>query len=234
MLYCDDHGDALCERCMDPASALPSYRVYRGSLIALLIGSIFAVWLLVRPGGEVRWIAWTARVHFSGQGANRRAQRVVGVCLDLTERKRIETALVDEKSAIAMQLAAIVASSEDAMISAATDGVVTTWNAAAERMFGFTAKEMIGASLGSICPPDLAQEPMSVMERLAAGERPAPYETTRLGKDGRSIDVLISVSALRDSSRRKKGRKTSSYLSGGMPGPSSSIAISTEVRPRTA
>ncbi len=53
MLYCDDHGDALCERCMDPASALPSYRVYRGSLIALLIGSVFAVWLLVRPGGEV-------------------------------------------------------------------------------------------------------------------------------------------------------------------------------------
>lgn len=52
MLYCDDHGDALCERCMDPASALPSYRVYRGSLIALLIGSVFAVWLLVRPGGE--------------------------------------------------------------------------------------------------------------------------------------------------------------------------------------
>jgi nucleoid-associated protein YgaU len=51
-LYCDDHGDALCERCMDPNSALPSYRVYRGSLMALLIGSVFAVWLLVRPGGE--------------------------------------------------------------------------------------------------------------------------------------------------------------------------------------
>ncbi len=51
-LYCDDHGDALCERCMDPASAMPSYRVYRGSLAALMIGSIFAVWLLVRPGGE--------------------------------------------------------------------------------------------------------------------------------------------------------------------------------------
>src|SRR5438132_11287639 len=50
-LYCDDHGDALCERCMDPTSALPSYRVYRGSLLALLIGSVFAVWLLVRPGG---------------------------------------------------------------------------------------------------------------------------------------------------------------------------------------
>ncbi len=48
-LYCDDHGDALCERCMDPALALPSYRVYRGSLLALLVGSVFAVWLLVRP-----------------------------------------------------------------------------------------------------------------------------------------------------------------------------------------
>lgn len=48
-LYCDAHGDALCARCMDPALALPSYRVYRGSLAALLIGSIFAIWLLVLP-----------------------------------------------------------------------------------------------------------------------------------------------------------------------------------------
>ena len=49
-LYCDDHGDTLCERCMDPFSALPSSYVYRGSLLALLIGTIFAVWVLVRPG----------------------------------------------------------------------------------------------------------------------------------------------------------------------------------------
>lgn len=48
-LYCDSHGDALCARCMDPASAVPSYRVFRGSLAALLIGSIVAVWLLVLP-----------------------------------------------------------------------------------------------------------------------------------------------------------------------------------------
>lgn len=48
-LYCDQHGDAICERCMDPALALPSYRVYRGSIAALLIGSIVAVWLLVLP-----------------------------------------------------------------------------------------------------------------------------------------------------------------------------------------
>ena len=48
-LYCDEHGDALCARCMDPTLALPSYRVYRGSLVALLAGTAFAVWLLVRP-----------------------------------------------------------------------------------------------------------------------------------------------------------------------------------------
>ncbi len=48
-LYCDNHGDALCARCMDPASAVPSYRVFRGSLAALLIGSVAAVWLLVLP-----------------------------------------------------------------------------------------------------------------------------------------------------------------------------------------
>ncbi len=48
-LYCDEHGEALCERCMDPALALPSYRFYRGSLLALLAGAVLAVWLLVRP-----------------------------------------------------------------------------------------------------------------------------------------------------------------------------------------
>lgn len=48
-LFCDDHGEALCSRCMDPNLALPSYRVYRGSLLALLVGSVFAVWLLVLP-----------------------------------------------------------------------------------------------------------------------------------------------------------------------------------------
>lgn len=50
-LYCDEHGDALCQRCMDPMHALPSYRIYRGSLITLLVGTIFAVWLLVQPLG---------------------------------------------------------------------------------------------------------------------------------------------------------------------------------------
>jgi nucleoid-associated protein YgaU len=48
-LYCEDHGEALCQRCQDPVLALPSYRVYRGSLLALLIGTVFAVWLLVKP-----------------------------------------------------------------------------------------------------------------------------------------------------------------------------------------
>jgi LysM repeat protein len=48
-LYCDDHGDALCERCQDPSLALPSYQIYRGSILALLIGTVFAVWLLVLP-----------------------------------------------------------------------------------------------------------------------------------------------------------------------------------------
>jgi nucleoid-associated protein YgaU len=48
-LYCDEHGDALCQRCLDPVLALPSYRVYRGSLVALLVGTVFALWLLVKP-----------------------------------------------------------------------------------------------------------------------------------------------------------------------------------------
>ncbi|MDA1061752.1 MAG: hypothetical protein O2895_02405, partial [Chloroflexi bacterium] len=50
-LYCDEHGEALCQRCSDPALALPSYQVYRGSLLALIVSSVFALWLLVSPPG---------------------------------------------------------------------------------------------------------------------------------------------------------------------------------------
>src|SRR5262245_52260346 len=84
-----------------------------------------------------------------------------------------------------MLLAAIVGSSDDAIISETLDGVVTSWNPAAERMFGYGADEMIGRPLARTIPTDLLDRETSLLRRLARGERIDHYETARLQKGGR-------------------------------------------------
>lgn len=103
-----------------------------------------------------------------------------------------------EAEAARLQLAAIVESSEDAIIGKTLDGIVTSWNAAAERLYGYTASEMIGQSISCLVAPDQQKELPSILERLQAGESFVNYETTRVRKDGRTIDVALSISLIRD------------------------------------
>lgn len=95
-------------------------------------------------------------------------------------------------------LAAIVESSEDAVIGKTLDGTILSWNAGAERLYGYTAEEAVGRSLRMLAPPDRADEIPALCARLAAGERIQHLETTRLRKDGRLIDVSLSLSPVRD------------------------------------
>jgi PAS domain S-box-containing protein/excisionase family DNA binding protein len=95
-------------------------------------------------------------------------------------------------------LAAIVESSEDAIISETLDGIITTWNHGAERLYGYTAPESIGQPRSIIIPPDRADEYRSMRERLRQGEPIAPYETVRQRKDGQRVDVWISMSPIRN------------------------------------
>jgi PAS domain S-box-containing protein len=97
-------------------------------------------------------------------------------------------------------LAAIVASSEDAIASKTLEGIVTSWNVAAERVFGFTAQEMIGQSILKIIPPELHEDEQRILSELRAGRRVKRYETVRLRKDGTRIDISLTVSPVRDSS----------------------------------
>jgi PAS domain S-box-containing protein len=95
-------------------------------------------------------------------------------------------------------LAAIVESSEDAIISKSLDGVITSWNAAAERIFGYTAEEAIGQSILFLLPEDRHAEEALILERLRRGKHVESFETVRRAKDGRLLDVSVTISPLHD------------------------------------
>jgi PAS domain S-box-containing protein len=99
-------------------------------------------------------------------------------------------------------LAAIVESSDDAIISKTLDGIVTSWNKGAEQLFGYTAEEMIGRPIAILAPPDRATEMPGILEKLRAGQRIEHFDTERLHKDGTRIPVSLSISPVRDASGR--------------------------------
>jgi len=99
---------------------------------------------------------------------------------------------------IRLRYAAIVESSDDAIVSKSLDGVISSWNAAAQRMFGYTEQEAIGHPITMIIPPELHEEEHNILRRLRAGERIEHYQTARVTKAGRRIDVALTISPLRD------------------------------------
>jgi PAS domain S-box-containing protein len=128
------------------------------------------------------------------------AGRIIGcskIAHDISERKRNEQAL--------SLLASIVESSEDAIVSKTLDGVINSWNAAAQRMFGYTAEEMVGQSILKLIPKDLYHEEDEILRKLRAGQRIDHYETTRVTKYGERIEVSVTISPIRDSAGRPIG-----------------------------
>ena len=109
---------------------------------------------------------------------------------DITARKQAEEA--------SLRLAAIVESSDDAIISKSLDGVVTSWNAAAERIFGYRAEEMIGQPILRLLPENRHDEERLILECLRRGERVDHFETVRRTKDGRLLDVSVTISPIRN------------------------------------
>jgi PAS domain S-box-containing protein len=114
----------------------------------------------------------------------------VNMIFDLTER-RIAAENIE-------RLATIVQSSDDAIISKTLEGIVTTWNDSAERILGYTEAEMIGQSVTKLMPPERHYEEAQILEQLKNGRRVSHFETQRLTKNGRLIDVAITVSPMRD------------------------------------
>ena len=98
----------------------------------------------------------------------------------------------------AARLAAIIESTDDAIVSKTLDGRVTSWNPAAESIFGYTAEEMIGNLIFKLIPPHLHAEEEAILAQIARGEHVAHYETTRIHKDGREIIISLTISPIRD------------------------------------
>jgi PAS domain S-box-containing protein len=99
-------------------------------------------------------------------------------------------------------LAAIVASSNDAIISKTLEGVILTWNTGAERIFGYSAAEAVGQPITLIIPPDRRDEERMILERIGRGERVEHFDTVRVAKDGRLLDISVTVSPVRDARSR--------------------------------
>ena len=125
----------------------------------------------------------------------------VNVLVDITDRRRAELAR--------SQLAAIVESSDDAIISKDLNGVIQSWNAAAQRLFGYTAEQAVGRHISFLIPAERADEEDRILARLRAGERVYHFDTVRVRSDGQSIHVSLTISPIRDQAGRIVGASKS-------------------------
>ncbi|MEP6675614.1 MAG: PAS domain S-box protein [Ferruginibacter sp.] len=136
---------------------------------------------------SIRWIRSQGQVYFD---TDKKPERFIGTVVDITDQKKAEEEIA--------RVAAIVQSSDDAIISKTLDGIVTSWNTASERMFGYTAEEMIGQPITKIIPPDRISEEFDILQRIRSGERVNHFETKRMTKDKRLLDISITVSPVKD------------------------------------
>jgi len=126
-----------------------------------------------------------------------RLKHFISLVEEITERRKAEE--------FQGRLAAIVAFSDDAIISKDLNGVITSWNSGATRIFGYTPQETIGHSIMLLIPPELRDEERNILEQLRAGKRVDHFETIRVAKSGKRINVSLSISPIRDSKGRVIG-----------------------------
>src|SRR5207237_4840414 len=105
-------------------------------------------------------------------------------------------------------LAAMIASSDDAIASKNLEGIITSWNPGAERLFGYSAQEALGKPMAMLIPPERSSEEPAILARIARGESTDHFETVRIGTDGRKSDGSVTISPLRASQARIIGAST--------------------------
>jgi PAS domain S-box-containing protein len=149
---------------------------------------------ILLPDGSVKHIHTVGHPVLNASGD---LVQFVGSSTDVTERKRAEQATC--------LLAAIVESSHDAIVSKSLNGVITSWNKGAERLFDYAAEEAVGQNITLIIPPERRDEERTIIEQLTRGERVDHFETVRMRKDGSLLDVSLTISPMKDASGRVVG-----------------------------
>ena len=149
---------------------------------------------LSMPDGRIKFVEqrWHSVCDERGQPV-----RAVGTCQDITERQQAETT--------AIRLAAIVQSSDDAIVGKDLNGIITSWNHGAERIFGYAADEIVGTSITRLIPADRQDEESVILGKIKRSERVEHFETRRQTKDGRLIDVSVTASPIRDATGQVVG-----------------------------
>lgn len=145
------------------------------------------------PDGSIRWLYDRGKMVFK----NGKPAYLVGACTDTSSRKEEESAN--------LKLAAIVESSDDAIVSKDLNGIVASWNAAAERIFGYKAAEIVGRPITTIIPPELHDDETRILNKLRRGERIDHFETVRVTKSGERLDVSLTISPIKDQNGRVIG-----------------------------
>ena len=140
-----------------------------------------------RPNGEIRWIHGRG---FQVLNSDGKLERLTGIASDITENKHADIA----KS----RLGAIVEFSDDAIIGKDLNSIITSWNRGAEKIFGYTADEMVGTTIMRLIPTDRIDEENHILSKIKNGESVEHFETQRLTKDGRLIDISVTASPIKN------------------------------------
>ena len=148
----------------------------------------------VRRNGSTRWVRTTGQAALDDEGG---PVRLIATTQDVTEE-------VEARSAREL-LANVVDSSDDAILTKSTDGVITSWNRGAERLYGHSSAEAVGKPISLIIPPRRVDEEREILRRMVAGESFDHFETRRVRKDGTTVSVSLTMSPMRDANGRIVG-----------------------------
>ena len=188
---------ALCGKAYVELLAATDQASGQKNVMALVDSEIPSVDLerrYLRADGSEFWGYVTGKRFVGADGVT---QGFVAVIVDISDQKQASARLRNIK--------AIVDSSDDAIVSKTLDGIINSWNEGARRIFGYTAEEAIGHPMQMLIPPDRAGEEPHILARISRGERVEHFETLRRQKDGRLIDVSVTISPVRDESGKIVG-----------------------------
>ncbi len=194
------------------------------ALLATALGSLGAAWFLLEPrgapavddpftlGGLGLFVAASVGIAWITTATRRARERAESKAREAAARRE-ELRVTRETVGDARKryeeaqafLAAVVESSDDAIVTKTLEGVITSWNRGAEMLFGYPREEAVGRPITMLIPSDRLHEERSILERIGRGERIEPFDTVRITRDGRPIEISLRVSPIRDRSGRIVG-----------------------------